>query len=120
MTSHGEKATLLKHFLASCATVTTTPAAVLTIAPLIVILMTTIWEEAVCAMTARITLVYMMTAIFKYLRFILFAGGQHCDTCVFGFFRPGGVLVTDPNPCSPCECDTAGSVTADCIKVSYT
>ena len=46
-------------------------------------------------------------------------GGQHCDTCVFGFFRPGGVLVTDPNPCSPCECDTAGSVTADCVKVSY-
>ena len=46
------------------------------------------------------------------------AGGQHCDTCVLGFFRPGGVLVTDPNPCSPCECDTAGSVTADCVKVS--
>ncbi|XP_014204068.2 laminin subunit alpha-1 [Copidosoma floridanum] len=40
--------------------------------------------------------------------------GINCETCEAGYYRPDGVLASDPEPCVPCKCHPRGS-TGFCI-----
>ena len=37
---------------------------------------------------------------------------------MFGYYRQAGVDPSDPEPCSPCDCDNVGSTGEDCVKVN--
>jgi hypothetical protein len=36
--------------------------------------------------------------------------GTNCERCKVGYYRPKGVLQSDPNPCRKCLCDSYGSL----------
>ena len=45
--------------------------------------------------------------------------GSNCETCAFDYYRKAGVNPSDSEPCTPCNCDEAGSTGSDCVKVVY-
>ncbi|XP_061623301.1 agrin isoform X4 [Phyllopteryx taeniolatus] len=45
-------------------------------------------------------------------------GGQKCDRCEPGFWNFRGIVTENMSGCTPCNCDTSGSVRDDCEQMS--
>ena len=43
--------------------------------------------------------------------------GLSCETCMDGYYRPTGVLPSDPGPCKACSCSGVFS-TGQCLKTA--
>uniref|UniRef100_A0A673MXM5 Laminin subunit alpha-2-like n=1 Tax=Sinocyclocheilus rhinocerous TaxID=307959 RepID=A0A673MXM5_9TELE len=42
-------------------------------------------------------------------------GGNNCQSCVDGYYRPSEVSPHEPWPCRPCSCDLRGSLHSSCV-----
>ncbi|KAL3869139.1 hypothetical protein ACJMK2_041856, partial [Sinanodonta woodiana] len=45
-----------------------------------------------------------------------FTTGINCERCLQGYYRPLGVLPTDPNPCRQCTCSSSVGNTGICVE----